>query len=480
MAAVAPLALLPLGVAHAAQPPSPWQAMARSDLEFIAAEMKELYISAVFPDPGGFSRSLAASYEAATQEAARVDSFGGYRATLNRFINSIGDAHVSLRFQLAPTSYAWPGFMAVYQGRRYFTTASVSGAQADGQEITACDGLPMTEWSRRVGTYEGGHPGLESSKASTAHAMFVDRGNPFLPRPVRCTIAGQATELSWRPISSVNLANKLAGERRTRSREAAITSFGTDGAWVRMGYFEPGNRAEAEAFHRLIADAADLRQKNVVVLDVRGNGGGSYNWLMGFLRGMYGQPYADHYARARLAITPVSRAHKRVVALYAEHNDSDDSLRAPKDITAEWDPKDLGLQRATASGLPYFRPAGSPPKAPAGAAPANPVKGKVYVLTDHDCASACIAFVDELKRIPGVTQIGLETHVDSRTGTPLEVTLPSGNGRLSLAVMTRDGRERDDNVPQRPTHEYLGDIGDTEALQRWIRTEVLVKDAAQR
>lgn len=57
-----------------------------------------------------------------------------------------------------------------------------------------------------------------------------------------------------------------------------------------------------------------------------------------------------------------------------------------------------------------------------------------------------------------VTQIGLDTGADSRTGTPIDIVLPSGNGQLTLAVMTRVGRERDDNVPQRPAHEFFGDI----------------------
>ncbi len=43
--------------------------------------------------------------------------------------------------------------------------------------------------------------------------------------------------------------------------------------------------------------------------------------------------------------------------------------------------------------------------------------------------------------------------------------------------MTRPGRERDDNVLQRPTHEFLGDIRDTAAVRQWIQAEVRVKDA---
>lgn len=469
-------AVLPLATSQAAQPGQAWKDMAQGDLDFIRQELNTLYISAVFPDAPAFQKRIAASYDVARQEVAQVKDFGGYRAVLNHFVYSMHDAHVGLSFRLSQTSNAWPGFMAVYQGRRFLTTASGDPAIAAGQEITECDGMPMAEWSRRVATYEGGFPGLGRTHVAMARAIFVDRGNPFVARPSQCTIGGRPVALAWRPIAASDYSARVAAQPTTRNREASIAPFGEDGAWVRMGYFYPADKQEADAFHRLIADAALLRQKRVVVLDVRGNGGGNYGWFMGLLRGLYGQPYADHFARARLAIVPVTRAHERVVALYEQYRSLEDTLGSPPDNGTEWDPEHKGLRRAAAAGSPYFQPAGAPPAAPAGPAPGNPVHAKVYVLTDYSCGSACIAFVDEMKRFPGVTQIGVDTSVDSRTGTPMNIDLPSGNGELTLAVMTRPGRERDDNAPQRPAHEFFGDIRDTAAVQRWIQAEVRVKD----
>jgi hypothetical protein len=103
-------------------------------------------------------------------------------------------------------------------------------------------------------------------------------------------------------------------------------------------------------------------------------------------------------------------------------------------------------------------------------APASPVKAQVFVLTDYGCASACISFVDELRRIPGVTQVGRETAVDSRSGTPLNYRLPSGNGELTVPSLVREGRERGDNIPWRPDVRFDGDIADTQAVLAWIET----------
>lgn len=110
---------------------------------------------------------------------------------------------------------------------------------------------------------------------------------------------------------------------------------------------------------------------------------------------------------------------------------------------------------------------------PAGPPPANPVRGQVYVLTDHGCGSACISFVDEMLQFPGVRQIGLDTFVDRRSGSPANYPLPSGNGTLNASVMTRDFRARGENEPHRPTRRFEGEIGETEAVRRWILEELL-------
>ncbi len=42
--------------------------------------------------------------------------------------------------------------------------------------------------------------------------------------------------------------------------------------------------------------------------------------------------------------------------------------------------------------------------------------------------------------------------------------------RPLICQYLREGRERGDNVPWRPTYKYKGDIADTEALKKWIES----------
>lgn len=41
---------------------------------------------------------------------------------------------------------------------------------------------------------------------------------------------------------------------------------------------------------------------------------------------------------------------------------------------------------------------------------------------------------------------------------------------ISVPAMTRDGRARGDNIPQKPDIAFMGNIAGTEAVKAWIST----------
>jgi hypothetical protein len=243
---------------------------------------------------------------------------------------------------------------------------------------------------------------------------------------------------------------------------------------VRLGIFDMQTQAEGKAFRQLMDDAPALRDKSVIVLDVRGNGGGPYEWFMGFLRALYGKDYADYHARSRLEISHVYRTTPEIMAFFGDDEAAETGDLIPPADGTPFDKGYVKYRQAVAAGKTVFV---TPPNARGipkpETEPVNPVKARVLVLTDYNCASACIVFVDELKRFPGVEQLGVETSVDSRTGTSFAAPLPSKNGVIEVPVVTRDGRERGDNIPHRPSRVFSGDIFDTTAVKAWIGDEIL-------
>ncbi|MBV6783472.1 hypothetical protein KWH04_23240 [Xanthomonas campestris pv. trichodesmae] len=462
-------------------PPTPstplqgWAAMADKDVDFSLQWFKDQSILAVYPDPAAFEATMAKARKQADADIQQVTSFEGYRQTLAHFFSTFNDAHAYVWMQLQAKAYQWPGFLARYQGGR-FVVAGSDGSVADGSEISACDGQPMSAWSERIALYE--HmipeniiPGLESTRARTAPIMFRYRKSPFLKRWEHCTIDGRNVSLNWKSLAQDELTKVMSTLKPDLGKDVAITPFGDNGAWVRLGNFSPENKQQSDQFAALYKAAPSLRDKSVIVFDVRGNEGGPYEWFMGVLRSLYGADYTNYYARERLKISAVYRLTEASVdnSTFSHGSPGADAPADPPPDGIPYDENSKLSQAAMARGDRVLHAPVNAEKIPKPKRqPINPVHARVVVLTDYDCESACIGFVDELKQFPGVLQVGTETFVDSRTGSPITAMLPSGNGGIGVPYMTRDGRPRNDNVPQKPDIEFGGNINDTAAVQEWL------------
>jgi hypothetical protein len=103
------------------------------------------------------------------------------------------------------------------------------------------------------------------------------------------------------------------------------------------------------------------------------------------------------------------------------------------------------------------------------------------VLADYGCASACLSFLDEMRRFPGVLQVGTQTYIDRRSGGwPEDYFLPSGLGFVRMGRMVRDGRARPGNVPWTPQLRFGGNIEDTKAVKAWVLDAVVPKTVMNR
>jgi hypothetical protein len=490
LAAVLTLALnltLAPCAARAADPSTNlWRQMFRQDLAFARETIRTRYIYARTPGGPAWDKLLAQADAQAEADAEKVSDFAGYRAALTRYADAFADAHLRARLDLQPARVAWPKFLVRYQSGRYVVVESATPQAAVGAAVGACDGRPIDAWigdlAPPLGKAAGGEDGsayLEATRDSVARQLFVDVKNPFYRRPQHCRIGEAEVDLAWTPIAAEQLAKLNAPHDLTRDPVTAISSFGKNGARVRMATFGPSTIDEAKQFHAIIGAAPSLRDKDFVVFDVRGNGGGSYNWFTAFLEAFYGADYADHYATARLKIRPVfidmprglpAAGGAKAAPAKAQAGPPADPFDTPPD--KPMNALIVGLEPRPAAGgtTVYAGKLGSLPAAALRPAPPNPVHARIFVLTDYGCGSACISFVDELRRIPGVQQVGRETGVDSRSGTPLNYPLPSGNGELTVPSLVREDRERGDNIPWRPDIRYDGDIADTTAVLAWIQT----------
>ncbi len=434
-------------------------------------------------DPG-FARRNDAGLRLALARAAKVTDFAGYQWAMRGYVASFDDGHVQFStLKGAPLLTArWPGFLTGLdgQGRQVVMTRADDAAVPLGAVLDGCDGVPADQLlATNVGAFSGRWK-LGATRASGAGRLFLDTGNPFITRPVRCrfTVDGRARTavLSWRPLVDPEWARRVAETAPSAKLPIGARTLADGTRWFGMSSFD-GDPAgpTAAALRPLIAgiatDRAAIAQAPRVVLDLRGNGGGSSQWSVDLARALWGGAAVDAlpvdrtYVEWRASAGNLARIEAYRDEWAKSPDASSDSLAWARRSVA-------GLTDARAHQLPLWREPDEVPPAvavTATAAPVAPLTAPVYVLTDWSCASACLNAVDLWTSLGAVT-IGRETSADTLYMEVGDAPLPSGIAEAGVPMKVYRGRARGSNVPVRPTHPYSGDLSDQPALEAWVAT----------
>jgi hypothetical protein len=93
-------------------------------------------------------------------------------------------------------------------------------------------------------------------------------------------------------------------------------------------------------------------------------------------------------------------------------------------------------------------------------------KGRLAVITDGACASACLNVMDDALLYPGVVHLGQATSADTRY---LDLDQYAIGDRMGVTIPRKAwfGRLRGNNQPYVPTHVYRGDLGNDEQVRDW-------------
>jgi hypothetical protein len=429
-----------------------------------------------------FRTKVDAGLALALRRAETTTDTGGWWWAMRAFVASFDDGHMQIGMKDQsgfPTR--WPGFLTVYRGADQVIAnrdeADVN-APPMGARLIDCDGVSAEQLAAdRIGAFRG-RWFLESQHVQFGDWLFMNASNPWISEMRECRFESEGQTkswaLNWRSIEADDLR-----ARRTALSQGGGADFGfstlADGAmWLSMPSFN-GNPG-SEPHTRLTAMLAEMAEKQdalraapYVVLDLRGNGGGSSHWSEGIAVSLWGLEWV--------------RAHNLPPIEAIEWRASDANLAAIQSYFDEWTANNedeqrinwareiiAGMNAARAEGTPYFRDAAGPrDPLPEGYGQTQLMHGPVYVLTDARCGSACLDAVD-LWKAAGAIQLGRETSADTVYMDVRSDELPSGLAELAIPMKVWRGRQRGNNEPQRPTHVFDGDMTDTAAVQAWIRT----------
>lgn len=470
LAAAAALAVAPPAAADAVEA---WRLLTRADvdaayrllLEDHPAGSREL-------DDAGFRQTLREAYRIARERAGQVVDYDGYAATMAGFANAMGDRHIYSRPLYRRESLNWAGLVMMRRGERYVVAlderaGAEAGADLTGSRLISCDGRSADAFAeQKLGGFRAVWS-IEAQRIQAAPYLLVDDGNPFVLRPESCVFEKNArqieTPLNWLPVSRADLRAHVRPALGYGAAGFGVRPF-AGGYWIALQALD--DRAQ-EVVRDARENAAHLRRAPIVVLDLRGNGGGSVVYGRQIAEIIFGErrvsaalgpnDYSSCMQVWRLSARNMARLRDYVVR-YGSSPAFGEIVRRMLD----------NAEAALAQGKELSGPARceAPRPAAGGALPQAAARGRMVVLTDNACFSSCLLVVDEFRRL-GALHVGDVTNANTHFGEVREDLLPSGLTMFSTLQTVSPDLPR--NVgPFEPHLRFEGAFDDTQSLEAWI------------
>jgi hypothetical protein len=456
-----------------------WAQMAAQDLAAAKALISANHPAAVPGHDAEFEAALNAGHSSTVQLAAQVRSYDGYRAVLQRYAAGFADRHISSRAVLE-SPQRWPGFM-VALGEDWRVSSSVDeDAPKPGSRLISCDGVLPLELAERRLRPTMSNWNIAAQRKRNSWRLLVDDGDPFVTVPKRCTFADDAGErfdhvLNWHSISATDLNAQMRVAVGRPNPDVSLTAF-ADGWWIRLGTLVDDARPVVDEVTRR---SAELRAGRFVVLDLRGNGGGSSVYTERIAEALYGEQRTASVLK-RIATGPdattwrASAGNLETLEQYVER------------FSRELGPNDRLVQlmkRSRVAVAEALRDGDAlvtvPDEATVGKKQnkARVVAPKVILFTDRFCFSSCLMATDLFRGL-GALHVGEETDQNTNYTEVRAITLPSGLSTFSTMQAIDQSHARRIG-PFTPTLVYSGRTHDDAAVQAWMSERVLVGRPAE-
>lgn len=416
-----------------------------------------------------FRATLEQSHAVAAARAQQVDSYEGYVATLAAFANAFGDKHVRSRPTWLLGRPDWAGLVLAKRGDRWVVAdeqALGSGESLIGTRLVSCDGRTPDDWGKQVLGGFRADWSVEAQQEQTAPWLLVSERNPFVPRPASCRFdkdgAVRDIRLNWRPVTRDALILKFAKTAGFGAAGYDVRALG-GGYWIALQGLQ--DTRAVGVVDAVRAQAAAMREAPFVILDLRGNGGGSSEFGRQIAELLLGEAYinaklgpADASCGSAWRISPANLReleHYRVI--FADHGP--EFVKIFDDLLAQ-------AKEAARSGRSFSGPLTCPMPTSGGSPPHPAFKGRLFLVTDGLCFSSCLDVVEDFRHL-GAIQLGRTTDANTHYAEVSDRPMPSGLSTFST-MMAVDVSEPSRIGPFEPQQVFDGDISDTAAVQAWV------------
>ena len=426
-----------------------WANAARTDVLEAYRQFVENHPGVYDLDNPGFLEQLGEARTAGLAAAETATDRLGYEMALARFSAVLADGHARA---YTPTSGSsqdapryWPGFVALWRGDRLFVRTEDHSARVYGAAITACEGEPIREFLAERLIISGFRPMELGQWWVRPSQLFYSIDEVADHQPRRCTFTytdgtSETRDLDWQTASQAQ--RDFYGDSVFPSAEPIGLTEPRDGIFlIGLGDFSPEEegRKTYEVLYTEVAERRnELRGAKALVLDMRGNGGGSSLWSRTLANLLWGEEALN---TRRKPIDGIDwRASPETIA-YVKEMRSELAAQGQTDMVTWLDNTIPQMEAALEAGQPLWRDAeGGDGEQPA-PAPID-FDTPVYVINWGLCASACLDANDYFKLFGNTKLIGAPTSADSTYMEVRGVKLPAGPGWLTIPNKTWVGRQR--------------------------------------
>lgn len=454
-----------------------WQAETLRDLAQLHQLILDNHPGVIDAQNPGFKGWLEQGYQQAQTLAPRVKTKDDEAAVLRYYTTGFQDGHLGVVASQRPP-LRWAGWVVQLRGGRYVVTrretAWPSATPELGDEVLGCDGQTPGDWlAAYVAPYVDTRQALESTRMKLAPMLTVTDAMPTLGNgeAQACDVrhadgAVKRYTLQWQQAAD---EGDVAHSFRPRAGgpDSSLQSLGQGRYWLHLPNFTPDQAAYAQ-LQGLAKQISALKDVQLLVFDLRGNNGGNSDigtmMLYALGKPSFASETAMAHPYAQWRVTPhlVKAFDESLANMLKRAGKEDDSYRYLADLRSK-------VVDALHQHQDWARQENGP--TPAGlhlpGARLGDYHGKIAVVTDEWCASACLDFVDGAMQLPDVPLLGHSTSGDTAY---IDISSwPIGEQGFTLFFPQKVWRERPrgNNQPYVADYRYDGDLSDTAALQAW-------------
>ncbi|MFC5698725.1 S41 family peptidase [Pseudomonas sp. GCM10022186] len=459
---------------------SSWSQVAVRNITRAHEIIREAHPGVLDPTDQGFQQWFVKGYDEALELARQADSESKALAALRFYVTGYRDGHlVAWTEEAVNESPRWAGWLVRRSNGRYRVAVRAPDWPAEiprlGDELLSCDGQPIDDLlAKKVAPFVDRRLSLAETRSRLALHLTSEPSYETLWEPLRlkqCEVRSSSGEvhrfvLQWQPYTDQQQRMAIQAVPRQGIKQLRQGIY-----WIHATDFSLSSRKAFISFERLLEKVRGLEDADAVVLDTRGNGGG--NSLFGYrlLAALFKEALSDDAetseasAKAYWRVSATARNSLETVKARIGKQEGQKSLSYKFADTLL-----SRMNEAASRGLAFVEQMDVSDDELA--EPGRPFAGKLVLVTDSGCASACLDFVGSVLDIPEAVHVGSVTSGD----TPyLDITpLPlSDTVKMWVPLKVWKNRKRGNNEPYVPQFSFEGDLSDTAAVQAWVLDSIL-------